>query len=145
MIQTWKFDECKPEKILGRPSIALDAQTQFSVSQKPKVVVGGTETKTKTMALAKQKRKRKTTSVSRNFAYHRLLNKQGNVNHHRQQVTQKIEKMAEEKTIKRYNNNTRTKKKPTRKKNVSDIKAPAKQEQQTPDLPYIAFHALMSS
>ena len=56
MIQTWKFDEYKPEKILGRPSIALDAQTQFSVSQKPKVVVvGGTETKTKTMALAKQK------------------------------------------------------------------------------------------
>ena len=102
MIQTWKFDECKPEKILGRPSIALDAQTQFSVSQKPKVVVGGTETKTKTMALAKQKRKRKTTSVSRNFAYHRLLNKQGNVNHHRQQVTKKNvnKKMAEEKTIK---------------------------------------------
>ena len=59
MIQTWKFDEYKPEKILGRPSIASDAQTQFSVSQKPKVVVGGTETKNKNDGTCKTKKKKK--------------------------------------------------------------------------------------
>ena len=72
-------------------------QTQFTVSETKKIV-GGTEKKT--MALSKKRGACKTTNVSRKFAYHRLLNKQGNVNHHRQQVTKKVEKMAEEKTIK---------------------------------------------
>ena len=52
--------------------------------------------------------------------------------------------MAEEKIIKTIPQQYKNEKHQSGK-NDSDIKAPAKQEQQTPDLPYIAFHALMSS
>ena len=73
-------------------------QTQFTVSETKKNCWGN-RNKNKNDGTFK-KNGGGTISVSRKFAYHRLLNKQGNVNHHRQQVTKKVEKMAEEKTIK---------------------------------------------